>query len=88
MSPVQKTYKGWAVQCQWPGEKPFLCGISFWAWEAGDAKVPNYLGACRTAVFETRAKARVACIRIGIPKNKARVVKVTINIQTMEGPTK
>ena len=77
---VSSSRDAWAIQCQWPGEKPFLCGVMFWAWRNGDAEIPFYLRACRTAVFRTRLEARNACSVMRTDKNKAKVVKIKMTI--------
>lgn len=77
---ARRVHDGWSVQAQWPNEDPFLCGPMFWAWSNGDARIPYYLEACKTAVFRTRKDARRACKIIKLSRNKARVVKVQITI--------
>ena len=79
---VERARLGWGVMCQWPNEKPCLCGIYYWAWATGNPNpAPVYLDGCRTAVFKTRKIAREHCLMIKTARNHARVVRVAVTVE-------
>ena len=75
---MSTTFQGWAIDTREPDGR--LLGVGWFGWPCDGQ---DHLGVCRTALFETRRKAKESMlekhVRSGYPR--ARVVHVTLTIR-------
>jgi hypothetical protein len=74
----------WAIRCDFDG-KPFLTGIFYYAYrDTSIPACPAYLAGCKTALFKTREVARYYCAQLRSKRNKATVVKVSVEVKEIK----
>jgi hypothetical protein len=80
MQKANKAHTAWAIKIWSWGPEPCLCGVYYFAWNAGIV-LPQFYGGCTTAIFKTREQAREHCRMIRSKHNNARVVKISVEIK-------
>lgn len=84
---LAKQEKAWAVKIIDPvrDERPFFCGIYFWAWRLA-TPLPPYMTGMTTAVFKTREEARKHVRMLMANSSKSRFTVTRIIVEIRETP--
>ena len=74
-----RTYTGWAVQIKHPKQPAYIANVLYFGGEP-----PAHVSALRSAVFSTRAAARLACeSSANMSVRNASLVKVKIKFEVI-----